>query len=75
MIRVAMEWVEGHLEAVDSLAGTGFRAIHQAEVRILVKPSRWVPLTITGDRWSQKHIEGHTRKRSMALRKNDLSPY
>jgi hypothetical protein len=60
MIRVAMEWVEGHLDAVDSLVGTGSRAAHQAEVRTLVKPSREVLLTMTGDRRSQKHTQGHS---------------
>jgi hypothetical protein len=46
------------LEVVDSLAGTGSRAAHQAEMRTLVQPPREVPVTMTGDCQLQMHIEG-----------------
>jgi hypothetical protein len=35
------------LEAVDSLAGMGSRAAHEAEARMLVQPSRKVPVAMT----------------------------
>jgi hypothetical protein len=42
---------------LDSLARTGSRATHQAEVRTPIHPLRKVPVMMTGDSWPQKHIE------------------
>jgi hypothetical protein len=48
---------------VDSLAGTGSRAAHQAEERTLNQPPREVPIMMTGNCWLQKHIEEGTPAR------------
>jgi hypothetical protein len=54
--RVAAMRLEGTLEAADSLAGMGSRASHQAEARTPVQPSREVPVMMSGDRRSEKHM-------------------
>jgi hypothetical protein len=54
--RVVAVWLEGSMEVVYSLTGTG--STLQAEVRMLVQPTRKVPLKMTGDRWLQKHTKG-----------------
>jgi hypothetical protein len=40
-------WLEGALEAVDSLTGIGSRAAYQAKARMLVQPLREVPVMMT----------------------------
>jgi hypothetical protein len=59
--RVAAVRLEGPLQAVDSPAGTGSRATHQAIVRTARTPLQQpmdVPVTMTRERRSQKHTEG-----------------
>jgi hypothetical protein len=58
-------WLEGPLEVVDSLAGMCSKATHQAEVRMLVQPSREMFVTMIGDCQSQKYIEGGARARGL----------
>lgn len=63
--RVVVLQLEGPLEVVGSLAGVGSKAFHQAEVRMLVQPSREMFVTMTGDCQSQKHIEGGAPARGL----------
>jgi hypothetical protein len=56
--RVMMVWLEGLLEAANSLTGMGSRAAHQAEVRTLVQPSSEVPVRMTRGLQLQKQTEG-----------------
>lgn len=56
--RVAVVWLEGCLEMVDSLTGTVFRATCQAEVRMPVRRSRKEPVTGRRAVWLQKHTQG-----------------
>jgi hypothetical protein len=49
--RVAAAWLEGPLKSFSSTA-------HQAETRMLVQPSRELPVMMTGDHWLQKHTKG-----------------
>jgi hypothetical protein len=44
--RVEAVWLEGPLEVVDSVTGTGSRATHHADVKTAVHPSRVMPVTM-----------------------------
>jgi hypothetical protein len=52
--------LEGPLQVVGSLAETGSRDAHRAEVKTPVEPSNEAPITMTGDDWLQKPIERGT---------------
>jgi hypothetical protein len=71
--RGAVVQPEGPLEVVNSFGATGSRAAHQVEVRTSLQPSREVLITMTGDCWSQKHIDGDPWCwRRAALRREQL---
>lgn len=59
--------LEGPTEVVDSPAGTGSRAAQHAEARTPVQPSGEIPIRVTGERPSQKNMEGGAPTRTMAL--------
>jgi hypothetical protein len=71
----------GHMEAVDSTAGTCFRSAHRAAVcmaRTPLQPPREKPVPMTGGRRSQMHTKGGTTSkgqwlsRQAALRREQL---
>jgi hypothetical protein len=45
-----MVWLEGPEKVLDTLAGMGSEAAHQAELGMPVQPSRLMPETMIGDR-------------------------
>jgi hypothetical protein len=56
-------WLEGPLEAVDSIAGMGSSTTHQAEAWTWVQPARKELVTIKRDHRSQKHTQGDATSR------------
>jgi hypothetical protein len=52
--------LEGPLEVVDSLTCTGFRATHQAEVRMLIQAPWKEPEMMSKGHWLQNHTQGGT---------------
>jgi hypothetical protein len=61
--RIAVVQLEGPMETVDRLAGTGSRAAHQAEKRAPVQPQRMELERMRGGRRSQKHTQGGASSR------------
>jgi hypothetical protein len=60
--------MKGNSEEVDSLTRRGFRAAHQAEVRIPVQSPRKVPVMTTRGRQSQKTRWGSTSTKGCGTR-------
>jgi hypothetical protein len=60
--------LEGPMGVMDSLAETDSRAAQQAEARMQVKPSREIPVTMAGDRRSQKLTEEGTPQKDHGAR-------